>query len=70
LYPDLNAVQNLQFAASLYMDDLKKIKETIHHILDLVELQNRAKGRVETYSGGMNRLLALMFRGAIEFGST
>jgi len=59
LYPDLNAIQNLQFAASLYMDDLKKIEETIYHILDLVELQNRAKDKVETYSGGMKRRLSI-----------
>lgn len=59
LYPELNAVQYLQFTASLYMKDLSKIKNTIDRILDLVELKNRAKDRIETYSGGMRRRLSI-----------
>lgn len=59
LYPDLNAVQNLEFAAALYMKDSKKIKKTINYILELVELKNRAKDKVAAYSGGMKRRLSI-----------
>lgn len=59
LYPELNAIQYLQFTASLYMKDLKKIKESINHILDLVELKKRAKDKIATYSGGMKRRLSI-----------
>ncbi len=59
LYPELNAIQNLQFAASLYMKNLRKIKGTIDNILDLVDLKKRAKDKIETYSGGMKRRLSI-----------
>ena len=59
LYPELNAIQYLQFTASLYMSNLKKINENIDYILDLVELKNRAKDKIQTYSGGMKRRLSI-----------
>jgi ABC-2 type transport system ATP-binding protein len=59
LYPELNAIQYLQFTASLYIKDFKNIKKTIDKILDLVELKDRAKDRISTYSGGMKRRLSI-----------
>lgn len=59
LYPELTANQNLEFYAALYMRDKFRIKERIKFILNLVELEQRAKDKVKTFSGGMKRRLAI-----------
>jgi ABC-2 type transport system ATP-binding protein len=46
LYPDLSALENLHGA---------HLKERIAHVLEVVGLSDRAKDRIETYSGGMKR---------------
>lgn len=59
LYPELSAYNNLEFHAALYLPKLKKVKERIHEILELVELNERYKEPVGTFSGGMKRRLAI-----------
>lgn len=59
LYDDLNAIDNLKFHFALYRDDFKNEKNQIKEILELILLNDRAKDKVATYSGGMKRRLAL-----------
>lgn len=59
LYPELSAVDNLSFHAALYMPEIKNAKKRISEILELVELKERSKEPVKTYSGGMKRRLAI-----------
>lgn len=59
IYPELSAKDNLLFHASLYLDELVKIKERINEILRLVELSDRADEPVKNYSGGMKRRLSI-----------
>ena len=55
LYPKLSARENLQFWGRLYGMSGRKLKERTEEVLEIVGLQERAKDRVETYSGGMQR---------------
>ncbi len=55
LYPDLSALENLQFFGKLQNLHGAHLKERITHVLDVVGLADRAKDRIETYSGGMKR---------------
>ena len=59
VYADLSAIDNLKHHAALYCDDLKHIDKNIKNTLDLMELWDRAKDPVRTYSGGMKRRLVL-----------
>lgn len=59
LYEDLTGFENLLFHARLYQVPAAKRKERIAHVLDLVGLTGRRDDRVGTYSGGMQRRLAL-----------
>lgn len=59
LYPELSALENLRFHASLYLDDQRAAKQRIKDVLELVDLADRAKDPVVSYSGGMKRRLAL-----------
>jgi ABC-type multidrug transport system ATPase subunit len=59
LYGDLSAVDNLWHHAALYCADLSVVKERIEALLQLMQLWERRKDRVRTYSGGMKRRLAL-----------
>lgn len=59
LYPELSAVDNLSFHAALYMPDLRDVNRRIAEVLELVELVDRSKDPVGTYSGGMKRRLAI-----------
>ncbi len=59
LYPELSAVQNLEFQAALYVKDMRNIRAKIDGILELVELTSRCHDPVGTYSGGMKRRLAI-----------
>lgn len=59
VYNDLNTVDNMWHHAALYCEDLSQIKERIKDLLTLMNLWERRKDPVRTYSGGMKRRLAL-----------
>lgn len=59
LYEELSAWDNLEFHADLFDIPRKAVKSRITHLLDLVQLQDRSRSRVGTFSGGMKRRLAL-----------
>jgi ABC-2 type transport system ATP-binding protein len=59
VYLDLNAVDNLWHHAALYCQDLSGVKERIREMLVLMNLWDRRKDAVRTFSGGMKRRLAL-----------
>jgi ABC-2 type transport system ATP-binding protein len=59
VYGDLNSMDNLWHHAALYCDDLGDIPERIERLLSLMELWERRKDPVRTFSGGMKRRLAL-----------
>ncbi len=59
LYPELSALENLRFHAALYLDDQRAAERRIGEVLELVDLADRAKDAVGSYSGGMKRRLAL-----------
>jgi ABC-2 type transport system ATP-binding protein len=55
----LTAEQNLHFHAYAYGIPRNVRKERIDELFDLVELQDRRKSKVSTYSGGMKRRLEI-----------
>jgi ABC-2 type transport system ATP-binding protein len=55
LYPDLSGSENLAFWGRMYGMGGAQLKERIAAVLDIVGLSDRAKEKVETYSGGMKR---------------
>jgi ABC-2 type transport system ATP-binding protein len=57
LYDDLTAWENLRFFALLYDLSGAKLQERIDAALALANLKDRAKDRVESFSGGMKRRL-------------
>jgi ABC-2 type transport system ATP-binding protein len=59
LYEDLTAERNLNFHAELFGIPKKKRMDMIKQMLELVQLTDRAKSRVSTFSGGMKRRLAI-----------
>ncbi len=59
LYDELSARDNLRFFGALYGLSGAPLDQAIHHALALVELDDRARDRVKTYSGGMKRRLNL-----------
>jgi ABC-type multidrug transport system ATPase subunit len=59
VYLDLSAVDNLWHHAALYCTDLADVKAQMEELLRLMNLWERRKDRVRTYSGGMKRRLAL-----------
>lgn len=59
VYMDLSAVDNLWHHAALYCEDLSGVEERIRVLLTLVNLWERRKDAVRTFSGGMKRRLAL-----------
>jgi len=59
VYADLSALDNMWHHAALYNDDLKDAAARIESLLQLMELWERRKDAVRTYSGGMKRRLAL-----------
>ncbi len=59
VYLDLSAVDNLWHHAALYCKDLSNVEERIGDLLNLMNLWERRKNPVRTYSGGMKRRLAL-----------
>jgi ABC-2 type transport system ATP-binding protein len=59
IYLDLSAVDNLWHHAALYCQDLSDVKGRMEELLRLMNLWERRKDRVRTFSGGMKRRLAL-----------
>lgn len=59
LYLDLTVEENLLFFASLYGLKGKERKQRISNILELVELEERRKSKVEHLSGGLRQRLSL-----------
>jgi ABC-2 type transport system ATP-binding protein len=58
LYEEVSAWRNLRFAAELY--GVRRADRRIGELLELVGLSERAQDPVRTYSGGMQRRLALV----------
>lgn len=56
---DLTGMENMMLQAKLYHVPTKVAKERIREVLNLVGLTDAANRRVETYSGGMRKLLEL-----------
>lgn len=59
LYEELSAQANLRFHADLFGMPLEGLQARIDALLELVQLSDRRKDRVSTFSGGMKRRLAL-----------
>ena len=59
LYEDLTGEENLKFFGTLQGLEGKRLRERVAWVLDFVDLTERAKHRVKTYSGGMKRRLNL-----------
>lgn len=55
LYPTLTARENLSFWGQMYGMSGPALKQRIEEVLTTVGLSDRAKDRVETFSGGMKR---------------
>jgi ABC-2 type transport system ATP-binding protein len=61
----LTGMDNLQFHAMMYGLSKPERRQRIDHVLELVDLQDKAGLRVEKYSGGMKRRLEIA-RGLIQ----
>src|SRR5712671_3790255 len=59
LYDELTARDNLRFFGALYSLTGRALDDAIGKALELVELADRARDRVKTFSGGMKRRLNL-----------
>lgn len=59
VYLDLNALDNLLHHAALYCDNLSNIDTRMEKLLRLMNLWERRRDPLRTYSGGMKRRLAL-----------
>jgi len=55
LYPTLTALENLKFWGRMYGLTGALLEQRVAEALDLAGLADRAKDRVETFSGGMKR---------------
>jgi ABC-2 type transport system ATP-binding protein len=55
LYPSLSARQNLDFFGRMYGLRGAELNQRIDEVLDLIDLQERQKDRIDTFSGGMKR---------------
>jgi ABC-2 type transport system ATP-binding protein len=60
LYDDISAQENLEIFGSLYHIDRTTLKERIEERLRAVQLYDRRKDKVKTFSGGMKRRLNLI----------
>ncbi len=58
-YPNLNAIENLEFFGALYGLKGKDLKQQIQKVLALTHLEKEAKTRAKKYSGGYKRRLNL-----------
>jgi ABC-2 type transport system ATP-binding protein len=57
LYLDLSAEENLRFFGRLYDLSGDRLRTRVAEVLEVVGLSDRARDRVDTYSGGMKRRL-------------
>ncbi|MBS4172976.1 ABC transporter ATP-binding protein [Bacillus sp. FJAT-49736] len=55
LYPTMSAFDNLVFWGKMYGLTGKKVKNRAYEVLEIVGLSERAKDKIETFSGGMKR---------------
>ncbi len=55
LYPTLSARENLHFWGQMYGMGGSELKKRVDEVLEVVGLRERAKDRIEAYSGGMKR---------------
>lgn len=55
LYHDLTAVENLSFFGRLYGLRGRELVARVDEVLELVDLSDRARDRIDTFSGGMKR---------------
>ena len=55
LYPTLTAAENLRFWGRMYGLSGKPLEEAVAYGLEMAGLEDKAKVRVETFSGGMKR---------------
>jgi ABC-2 type transport system ATP-binding protein len=60
LYDDISAEANLEIFGSFFHIEKKLLKERIKEMLESVELYDRRKDKVKTFSGGMKRRLNLI----------
>lgn len=54
LYPELNAIDNLNFFGSLY-GKRAEIKKQVDQMIKKIDLESKAKNPIKSYSGGMKR---------------
>lgn len=59
VYDDLSVLQNLEFFGQLYSLRRAQVRERANELLDLVQLTDRRRDRVGTFSGGMRRRVSL-----------
>jgi ABC-2 type transport system ATP-binding protein len=57
LYDELTALDNLRLFGALYGLQPGRISDSARHALGVVRLEDRARDRVESFSGGMKRRL-------------
>ncbi|MBB2478825.1 ABC transporter ATP-binding protein [Bacillus sp. APMAM] len=55
LYPTMSAYDNLVFWGKMYGLTGKTVKQRAYEVLEIVGLKDRAKDKIETFSGGMKR---------------
>jgi ABC-2 type transport system ATP-binding protein len=55
LYPTMSAIDNLLFWGKMYGLTGKQVVKKAYEVLDFVGLRDRAKDKIETFSGGMKR---------------
>jgi len=55
LYEELSAYENLKFFGEIYKVEKNSLEQRIQEVLDMVGLNERQKGLVKTFSGGMKR---------------
>lgn len=55
LYPTLTARQNLEFFGKMYGLIGSELSGRVDEVLDFIELSDRQKDRIDTFSGGMKR---------------
>lgn len=55
LYPELNARQNLLFFGRMYGMGGRELHNRVDEVLEFIDLTDRQRDRVDTFSGGMKR---------------
>ncbi|MCB9157213.1 MAG: ABC transporter ATP-binding protein [Caldilineaceae bacterium] len=55
LYPELSARQNLLFFGRMYGLGGKELNRRVDEVLEFIDLADRQKDRIDTFSGGMKR---------------